>query len=238
MLLDKTCERARYGSTTQDGVMIQSYPLTYRFCKRVFDVCSALFGIIVLLPLLPLICVLIKLDSRGPVLFKQQRLGRGGCLFTIYKLRTMAHGSREVRNPDGSQFVGPNDPRLTCLGRFFRDYSIDELPQLVNILSGDMSVVGPRPDVPGAPGLNAEIFQKKRRVRPGLVSLASIKGRNSISWPERVNWELQYVDRASLTLDCEILLKALVVVIRREGVYYPTMAAGTSASNQNPEQVR
>ncbi len=191
----------------------------YLVIKRAFDVTASAAAIVVLLPFLPLVALLIKLDSKGPVFFKQKRLGQYGRLFTIYKLRTMAHNAPEVRNPDGSRFVGTNDPRLTRLGRILRDYSIDELPQLWNVLKGDMSVVGPRPDQPGAPGLDDEPLRTKRLVKPGLTSLGSIQGRNSIPWRERVGWEVQYVEKASLGLDLYILMKTVSIVLRRQGIY-------------------
>lgn len=193
----------------------------YFACKRIFDVAASAAALVLLLPFLPLIALAIKLDSAGPVFFTQDRLGRDGRLFTIYKFRSMTHHAREVCNADGSRFVARNDPRLTRTGRLLRDFSLDELPQLVNILKGDMSIVGPRPDTPGAPGLDGEIFRRKRRVRPGLTSLASIHGRNSIPWRERVDWDLRYVERASLRLDLYIVWRTAALIARREGIYTP-----------------
>lgn len=193
----------------------------YLFLKRAFDAVASAAGMVVVLPFLPLIALVIKLDSKGPVFFTQPRLGQDGKLFTIYKLRTMTLHAAEIRNSDGSKFVARNDPRLTRAGRFLRDSSIDELPQLWNILKGEMSVVGPRPDTPGAPGLDGGDFRKKRSMKPGLTSLASIHGRNSIPWRERIGWELQYIDRASLALDFWILCKTVVLVFRRQGIYSP-----------------
>jgi lipopolysaccharide/colanic/teichoic acid biosynthesis glycosyltransferase len=191
----------------------------YFFCKRIFDVTASGAAMVAFAPLLPVIAILIRLDSRGPVFFTQTRLGRDGAPFTIYKFRTMADHAEEIRNADGSKFVGENDPRLTRVGRFLRDTSLDELPQLWNILIGDMSVVGPRPDTPGGVGLDDEIFRRKRSVKPGLASLASLHGRNSIPWRERAVWELYYVERASFSLDLEILRKTVVLVLRRDGIY-------------------
>lgn len=191
----------------------------YFFFKRIFDVAASAVAMVILFPLLPVIALLIKLDSKGPVFFTQPRLGRNGTLFNIYKFRSMAHQAAEIRNADGSRFVAENDPRLTRVGRFLRDYSIDELPQLLNILKGEMSVVGPRPDTPEAPGLDAEIYRKKRLVRPGLTSLAAIHGRNSIPWKDRIEWEIRYVEGASFALDLTIICKTIFLVFRREGIY-------------------
>ncbi len=207
------------GSALDSALTRPAQRQSYLFFKRAFDIVSSAAALLILLPFLPVIALLIRLDSKGPVFFTQPRLGKDGKLFTIYKFRTMAHNAPEIRNPDGSKFVGADDPRLTRVGRFLRDYSIDELPQLVNILKGDMSVVGPRPDTPGAPGLDGEIFQIKRSMRPGLASLASIHGRNAIPWRERVRWEVRYVERASFALDLLILLKTVGLVIKREGIY-------------------
>jgi undecaprenyl phosphate N,N'-diacetylbacillosamine 1-phosphate transferase len=191
----------------------------YRLAKRTFDLVAAALGGVVLLPFVPIIASLIKLDSAGPVLFIQERIGKDGNLFWIYKFRTMQDQAPERRNPDGSKYVGENDPRLTRVGRVLRDFSLDELPQLINILRGDMSLVGPRPDTPDAPGMNADIFLKKRLVKPGLTSLASIRGRNGISWIQRVELEAEYVERASFRFDLYILLKTIPLVLRREGIY-------------------
>jgi lipopolysaccharide/colanic/teichoic acid biosynthesis glycosyltransferase len=203
----------------QLGESISKQPTYYRVAKRTFDLVSAGIGAVILSPLIPIIAGLIKIDSPGPVLFIQQRLGKDGELFRIYKFRTMKHRAPEYRNPDGSKRVEENDERLTRVGKILRDFSLDELPQLINILRGEMSLVGPRPDTPGAPGMDAEVFLKKRMVKPGLTSLASIRGRNGISWRQRVELESQYVDRASLTFDLYILLKTIPLVLRREGIY-------------------
>ncbi len=199
----------------------RAHNLTYLAAKRAIDVLGSLLGIGLSLPFFPVLAFLIKLDSRGPIFFRQQRIGRGGRLFQIYKFRTMAHGVPEILNPDGSRHVAKDDMRVTRVGKFLRSTSVDELPQLINILRGDMSLVGPRPDQPGGQGLDASVLRKKHSVRPGLTSLASIKGRNAIPWRERVEWELRYVENAALRLDFQILLRTVLVVLRRDGVYCP-----------------
>src|SRR5579872_7386701 len=176
----------------------------YLAVKRAMDVLGSAMGIAVALPLFPLVAILIKLDSRGPVFFRQERIGRNGTAFEIFKFRTMAHNVPEILNPDGSRFVAKNDARVTRVGRLLRDTSLDELPQLINILRGDMSLVGPRPDQPGGQLLDEGSLRKKQSVKPGLTSLASVNGRNRIPWRERVDWELRYVDNASLKLDLQI----------------------------------
>lgn len=191
----------------------------YGAAKRALDLFIAGSCLILFAPVLAMVAVAIKLDSKGPVFFKQCRLGRFGKLFTIYKLRTMVQDAPEIQNADGSRFVARHDARLTRIGRILRDFSIDELPQLWNVLKGDMSIVGPRPDQPG-PNLDTQVFRKKRQMKPGITSLASVQGRNRIPWPERVAMDVQYVEHASFVLDLRILLRTIAVVLRREGIYY------------------
>src|SRR5690348_17023228 len=145
----------------------------YSASKRLFDVFSAAVALLMLAPLMCFLAVLVRLDSPGPAFFRQLRLGRGGRPFTIFKLRTMHAGSGQIRNSDGSYYVGVGDPRLTRLGRFLRETSLDELPQLFNILKGDMSVVGPRPDQLSDLELYDDLLREKLWVRPGLASMAA-----------------------------------------------------------------
>ena len=127
----------------------------FLFAKRAIDLAGASLASIVLLPVVAVICIVVKLGSPGPVLFRQRRLGKNGVPFTLYKFRTMRDGAPMLRNADGSAFVGAGDPRLTRAGRFLRDSTLDEIPQLINVLRGDMSLVGPRPLVPDE---DAKIF--------------------------------------------------------------------------------
>jgi lipopolysaccharide/colanic/teichoic acid biosynthesis glycosyltransferase len=201
----------------------------YPVAKRLLDITVASLALVVLSPLLVLIAILIKIDSPGPVLFRQKRLGRGGIPFTMYKFRTMKHNATVVRNPDGSYFVGANDPRLTRIGRFLREFTLDEIPQLINVLKGDMSLVGPRPDQVADLELYDDLLKRKLEVKPGMANLALIHGRNLLSWRQRAEWDAYYVDHRSLRLDLEILLKTAVLVLLRKGVYYP---------EDYPDQVR
>jgi len=193
----------------------------YVIVKRLMDVVLATVALIILSPFLILIAALIKMDSSGPVLFLQNRLGKDGRPFTMYKFRTMQHNAPVTRNPDGSYFVGANDPRLTRIGRLLREYTLDEIPQLLNVLKGDMSLVGPRPDQVADLELYDDLLRRKLEVKPGMANLALIHGRNILSWLQRAEWDAYYVDHHSLKLDLEILLKAAVLVLLRKGVYYP-----------------
>lgn len=203
---------------------------TYGFCKRLFDIVAAGAGLVVLSPVMIVLAALVKLDSRGPAVFRQQRLGRNGIPFTVYKFRTMLHGSRPVRNPDGSYYVGNNDPRMTALGAVLREASLDELPQLINVLKGEMSIVGPRPDQVADLALYDNLLRTKLQVRPGLASLASIHGRNTLKWRKRAKWEAYYVHHCNWKLDALIIWRTAIVVVRRKGVYGPSQQPATPQS--------
>jgi undecaprenyl phosphate N,N'-diacetylbacillosamine 1-phosphate transferase len=193
----------------------------FLFVKRALDLLVASLALVVLSPLIALIGVVVKLSSPGPVLFRQARLGKGGHPFMLYKFRTMRHNAPAVRNPDGSAFVGAGDARLTRAGRVLRDYTLDEIPQLLNVLKGEMSVIGPRPDLVEQLELYDDLMKRKLEVKPGMACLSLLKGRNSLSWYKRAELDVYYVDHRSLRLDAEIFLKGCVSVLLRRGVYYP-----------------
>jgi len=172
-------------------------------------------------PFLLLTAVCIKLDSPGPILFRQKRLGKGGKSFTLYKFRTMQHNAPVVRNADGSLFVGDKDSRLTLVGQFLRNYTLDEIPQLLNVLKGDMSIVGPRPDLIEHLELYDDFMKRKLEVKPGMANLAVVHGRNTLPWRKRIELDVYYIDHRSLKFDLEIFLKGVVLVVLRKGVYSP-----------------
>lgn len=189
--------------------------------KRAFDIASCGLLTATLSPVLPLVALLVKLESEGPVFFVQERAGKNGRAFNIYKFRTM---TRPPADHDPTRWSAADEVRITRLGGFMRDFGIDELPQLFNILRGDMSVIGPRPPlVPQAE--NYEPWKKRMfDMRPGVLSLAAIKGRRSLSVEDRIRYHVDYVDNWSLALDLEILVRSLFVVLGREH------AAETSSS--------
>lgn len=184
--------------------------------KRLMDVIAAAALLIGLLPLLVLIAVLVKRSSPGPVLYQQERVGHKGKLFTLYKFRTMVIGA-DRENPS----TGIGDPRITAVGSWLRRFSLDELPQLGNVLIGDMSLVGPRP----APLEVAAYFtgsdRERLAMRPGLTGWTQINGRNALSWSERIALDRWYVENWSLRLDLLILLRTVRVVISGDGLYGP-----------------
>ncbi|HEY3135767.1 MAG TPA: sugar transferase [Blastocatellia bacterium] len=187
--------------------------------KRVVDVGASLFAIIILSPLFLVVALLIKLDSKGPALFCQRRLGKDARVFGCYKFRTMFVGAPDLRNSDGSTFNSHDDPRVTRIGRLLRRASLDELPQFFNVLSGKMSLVGPRPDQEDQIRYYTVVERLRLTVKPGLTGLAQINGRNSISWERRKQLDLEYVRSQSLWLDFVILLQSLPYVLIRRDVF-------------------
>jgi lipopolysaccharide/colanic/teichoic acid biosynthesis glycosyltransferase len=186
--------------------------------KRAMDVSGALAGLFILSPLFLVCAVLVRGSSPGPILFRQQRLGRLGEPFLILKFRTMLSDAPDLRNPDGSAFSGSSDPRVTPIGRFLRSTSLDELPQLWNVVRGEMSLIGPRPDQ-----CNQLIHYRpeeleKLRMKPGLSGLAQISGRNAISWECRKALDCQYVRNWSIALDLSILIRTIPLVLFQRGI--------------------
>lgn len=187
-------------------------------CKRVFDFSVSLLALVALSPFFLLLSIIVKIDSKGPVLFRQRRLGKDATEFEILKFRSMQVDCPDMRNEDGSSVVSAHDPRVTRFGRLLRATSLDELPQLWNVLMGDMSLVGPRPDQADQLRFYSADEKKKLLVRPGLTGLAQLSGRNAISWSERKKLDGIYVERQSFLLDMGLLLKTIPYVISRHGV--------------------
>ena len=191
-----------------------------RFSKRTLDVVGAVLAIIVLSPLLALIAVAIKLDSRGPVFFTQQRSGRGGRFFKLYKFRSMKVDSTVLVRDDGAIVKAPDDDRITRVGRIIRRFSLDEAPQLLNVVLGDMSLVGPRPLVLAEHAALSEAWQSRRAdLRPGLTGPWQVSGRSHIPFQDMIKFDYQYVAGWSLARDIEILLATLPAVISGRGAY-------------------
>lgn len=201
-------------------------PWTYRIGKRLFDVVFALCGLALLLPLLPFVITLIKLDSPGPVVFAQRRVGRGGRPFTCYKFRSMIQAAESMKSElanlneaSGPAFKIRDDPRITRVGAFLRRSSLDEVPQLLNILRGQMSIVGPRPQIPAEVELYEPWHRRRLEVKPGITCLWQIAGRSHIGFDEWMRLDLDYLRRRSLKLDLWIVLHTLPAVIARKGAY-------------------
>ena len=187
--------------------------LYQKYGKRVLDIVMALGGIIVLSPVFLITAFLVRLRLGSPVLFKQKRPGKDGKIFEMYKFRSMT----DARDSQGNLL--PDEVRLTSFGKKLRSTSLDELPELLNILKGDMSVVGPRPLLVEYLPLYDSIQKHRHDVRPGLTGLAQIKGRNAISWEEKFNWDIKYVKNVSLKMDLFILIESVRVVFGRTGIH-------------------
>ncbi|MHC4555692.1 MAG: sugar transferase [Planctomycetota bacterium] len=187
----------------------------FNILKRGLDILISLLSLIMLFPVLLAIGLSIRLSSKGPAIFKQQRAGKNGDPFVFYKFRTM---KTEVE-PFGSSPKSGDDPRLTKVGKFLREYSLDELPQLFNILKGDMSVVGPRPLYLSQVPEWSERQKKRLLVKPGLTGLAQISGRGEITREEKLEFDVKYVETTSFLADIRIILATVAHVFGRKGIY-------------------
>lgn len=185
----------------------------YRAVKRFLDVTASFLGLVLLSPLLLAVSILIKIDSRGPVNFRQKRIGRNGKVFEIYKFRSMCVGAEKTGS---GVYSGKGDARVTRIGKILRATSIDELPQLLNILKGEMSFVGPRPPLTYHPWKYEEYtdFQKRMfEVRPGITGWAQVNGRKDVEWHKRIELNVWYVDHMSLLLDIKIMFMTAFKVL-------------------------
>jgi lipopolysaccharide/colanic/teichoic acid biosynthesis glycosyltransferase len=184
--------------------------------KRAFDVVISSAALTLLSPLIGLIALAIKLDDGGPVLYVQDRVGKDGKTFRCHKFRTMVVGAE---NKGLGLEVANDDSRITRVGCFLRHWTLDEIPQLFNVLKGDISIVGPRPTVPSQVAGYTPRQKRRLEVKPGLAGWAWIHGRNLIPWAERIELDIWYVDHWSLRLDFCILFRAFIMLLRREGLY-------------------
>jgi len=183
--------------------------------KRALDVVGSVVLLALSAPLMAVIAVLVKLSSPGPVIFRQTRTGLLGKPFTIYKFRTMVVGAETM---GAGFYMVEDDPRITRVGKFLRTCSLDELPELWNVLKGEMSLVGPRPTLPYQVEMYSERQRRRLSVKPGITGLAQVKGRNELPWGERIELDLEYIDRWSLGLDFVILWRTLGAVVSHQGV--------------------
>jgi lipopolysaccharide/colanic/teichoic acid biosynthesis glycosyltransferase len=192
------------------------------FLDRVF---SALFALIFILFFFLPISIVIKIEDGGPVFFRQKRPGLYGKPFYIWKFRTMVPDADALL--DGNQRISQGINRVTRIGKILRYLSLDELPQIINILKGEMSFIGPRPALYEAMGKYSEVQKKRFLMKPGITGLAQVNGRNLLKWSKRIEYDLQYIENYSLWLDIKILFKTIKVVLLREGIVL----------DRNPDQV-
>ena len=194
--------------------------------KRLLDIACSFLLLVISIPLFFIIAILIKIDSKGPAFFLQKRCGKDGREFNMYKFRTMVKDAeflkKELKNEmDGPMFKMKNDPRVTQTGKFLRKWSLDELPQLLNVLKGDMSLVGPRPLAKEEmSGDNNNTWREIRlSVKPGVTGLWQIMGRTSGKFSDWVNYDIEYVQKRSLVMDLKILIMTAITVLRNTGAY-------------------
>jgi exopolysaccharide biosynthesis polyprenyl glycosylphosphotransferase len=196
------------------------------FLKRCMDMFGSIILLILCVPVFALVALAIKLDSKGPVFYRQKRIGKNGRAFQMFKFRSMVANADEIleslesRNEvQGPAFKIKNDPRITRVGRILRKYSIDELPQLINVLKGDMSLVGPRPPLPFEVEKYGDWEWRRLDVLPGITGLWQVSGRSDLSFQQWVKLDIYYIENWSIGLDIKILLKTIPCVIKGEGAY-------------------
>lgn len=207
------------------------------FFKRTFDIVISFVALIFLLPLFLIIAILIKLTSEGPVFFLQERIGLRGQVFKIIKFRTMIVNAEHIG--DGIRVRFENDSRITKVGRFLRATSLDELPQLLNVIAGSMSICGPRPPVTYVPYQGYDNYpdemKKRFEMRPGITGLAQATVRNSATWSERISIDLQYVKNYSLLLDIKVMALTIKRVLKKESIYGTSVVVSDDKTEEKEE---
>ncbi|MEB6146003.1 sugar transferase [Enterococcus casseliflavus] len=199
----------------------------YFFIKRAIDILGSLVGLILFIPIFLIVAFLIKKeDKSGPVFFSQERVGKNGKIFKMYKFRSMSVDAEErlaslleKNEIEGAMFKMKNDPRVTKIGRYIRKNSIDELPQLWNVLRGEMSLVGPRPPLVREVNIYSEYDKQRLYVKPGCTGVWQVSGRNHVGFEEMVNLDLKYISKMSFFYDLSIIFKTFYMIIKPNGAY-------------------
>jgi len=192
-----------------------------KYYKRLIDVILSFLGIITLTILIIPVGLLIYFEDKGSIFYIAPRLGKDGKVFNMYKFRTMRMNAPDLRNEDGSTYNSVDDIRLTKIGKFLRKTSLDEAPQVINVLLGDMSVIGPRPDLPEHFDMYLDSEAKKLEVRPGITGYNQAYYRNTIPWRERIQLDIFYIENISFLLDIKIFFKTAISVLKKESVFVP-----------------
>jgi undecaprenyl phosphate N,N'-diacetylbacillosamine 1-phosphate transferase len=200
------------------------------FFKRVFDLILALVALPVWIIILVILGPIIYFQDKGSIFYNAPRLGKDGKVFKMYKFRSMKINAPDLRNEDGSTFNAEDDPRLTKIGKFIRKTSLDETPQLLNIIKGDMSIIGPRPDLPEHRDLYEDNEERKLEIRPGVTGYNQAFFRNTVPWKERIQNDIYYINHLSWWLDIKIFIKTAISVLKREDVY---VTEKSTKSNKN-----
>lgn len=207
------------------SINVKEEKIVYKILKRTIDIIGSLLGLIILSPIFLILSIVVKADSPGPIFFAHKRLGYNGNLIRIYKFRTMVINAEELLNnlsPEQKEEFAKNfklesDPRITKVGNFLRKSSLDELPQLLNILKGELSIVGPRPIVEKELKNYGIYGEKLLSVKPGLTGNWQANGRSDTTYEERVEMDMQYIDNRSIFLDIKIIFKTFSAVIKKQG---------------------
>ena len=191
-----------------------------RYIKRFLDLILSLLALIILMPVLIIVAIAIKIDSKGPVFFLQERLGKNGKVFKIIKFRTMVVNAEKIG--DGLKVKSEKDNRITRVGKVLRKTSLDELPQLINVVKGEMALIGPRPPVTYHPHKYEEYPEEQKRrfwVRPGITGLAQVRVRNSATWDERIKIDLEYIEKITFIGDINIIFDTIKQLVKKENIY-------------------
>lgn len=211
VLIDEQAQNQRYG---------------YRFFKRMLDIIASVIGLIVLSPVFLIVSLAIKAEDRGPIFYSQVRLGKGQRPFKMYKFRSMVVDADKKlekllkqNEVEGAMFKMKEDPRITKVGRFTRKHSLDELPQLWNVLTGDMSLVGPRPPLEREVADYSEYDKQRLIVKPGCTGLWQVTARNDVDFGGMVKLDLNYIENSGILFDCVILLKTVAIIFRPNSAY-------------------
>lgn len=205
----------------------------YKYIKRGMDFIVALIALLLLSPLMLIVSILIKLNRDGPVLFKQERPGLNGKIFTVYKFRTMSVKTYDENGRELSDFE-----RMSKIGKLLRKTSVDELPQFINIIKGDMSFIGPRPLLTEYLELYTSEQMRRHEVRPGISGWAQVNGRNTITWEEKFRYDVEYVDKMSLKMDVYILIRTILNVLKQDGINSGEANTMEKFRGTNKEEVR
>lgn len=203
------------------------------FIKRVFDITIAIIGFPIFLLILMIIAPLIYFEDKGPIFYNADRLGKNGKIYKMFKFRSMKIIAPDIRNDDGSTYNSEDDPRLTRIGKFIRKTSIDETPQIINILKSDMAIIGPRPDLPEHLNYYKGVEKRKLDVLPGITGYNQAYFRNSAEWKDRLKNDVFYVDNITFWLDVKIFFKTIDSIVFKRGIYVDSQSAKAKGDSRD-----
>lgn len=203
------------------------------FFKRIFDLVLAIMALPFWLIILIIVGSMIYFQDKGSIFYNASRLGKDGKIFKMYKFRSMKMNAPDLRNEDGSTFNAEDDPRLTKIGKFIRKTSLDETPQLLNIIKGDMSIIGPRPDLPEHMELYEGNEVRKLEIRPGVTGYNQAYFRNTVPWKERIKNDIYYIDHLTMWMDIKVFFKTAVSVLKREDVFVEQKSENKNGEKAN-----